>query len=180
MAQVQSVSDHVLFTIGHGTLSADGFIAHLKENAVASLVDVRAFPRSRHNPQFDQAALKDSLADAGIEYRWAERLGGRRRSTSGSANMSLRNAAFRAYADYMGSEAFWDALGDALRHEEDKPIVVMCSESVWWRCHRRLIADAVMLVMERPVEHIMPTGKRTRHIPTAGVRVLDRRLIYDR
>jgi uncharacterized protein (DUF488 family) len=180
MAKVQTVSEHVLFTIGHGTLSADEFIAHLKGNTVGLLVDVRAFPRSRHNPQFDQAAFKDSLADAGIEYRWAERLGGRRRSTSESANVSLRNAAFRAYADYMESDAFWDALGDALRHEEDKRIVVMCSESVWWRCHRRLIADAVMLVVGRPVEHIMPTGKRTRHLPTEGVRASDHRLIYDR
>jgi uncharacterized protein (DUF488 family) len=169
----------VLFTIGHGTLPIDGFIAELAGADVKTLVDVRAFPHSRHNPQFGAEALEASLSAAGVEYAWAEALGGRRRPTAGSPNVALRNDAFRAYADYMSTELFWTALDDVLARARRAPTAIMCSETVWWRCHRRLIADASLLVRGFAVEHLMPGGKRTAHRPTSGVRVAGDRLIYD-
>ena len=169
-----------MMTIGHGTHSIEAFNELLRQNDLQVLVDVRAFPRSRHNPQFDRQSLSESLERAGIEYRWAQELGGRRRSPGDSPNVALRHPAFRAYADHMLTDAFWLALEEqVLRDELGKRTAIMCSESVWWRCHRRLIADAVLLGRELAVEHIMPDGKIAAHRPTEGVRVSDGRLIYD-
>lgn len=168
-----------MMTIGHGTHSSDAFIELLKRNGIRVLVDVRAFPRSRHNPQFNRDTIAGSLEAAGIAYRWAQTLGGRRKSAGPSPNIALRHPAFRAYADYMRTDEFRRALDDALRDEGGAHTAVMCSESVWWRCHRRLIADAVVLLRERLVEHIMPDGKLAVHRPTPGVRREEDGLIYD-
>jgi len=168
-----------MMTIGHGTQTIEAFIDLLKRSGVRTLVDVRAFPRSRHNPQFDRESIGWSLEAAGIDYRWAQALGGRRRSTGDSTNTALRNPSFRAYADYMLTDEFRRALDDALRDDGGEHAAAMCSESVWWRCHRRLIADAVVLLRDKPVAHIMPDGKLAAHRPTPGVRVQDGRLIYD-
>lgn len=166
-------------TIGHGTQSAEEFVGLLERSGVRVLVDVRAFPRSRHNPQFDREALRETLERAGIEYRWVEALGGRRRTTAGSPNVALRHPSFRAYADHMRTRPFWDALDEVLGDDGGAHAAVMCSESVWWRCHRRLIADAAMLVEGATVEHIMPGGKLVAHRPTEGVRRDGDRLVYD-
>lgn len=168
-----------MMTIGHGTQSIESFIELLRRNDVRVLVDVRAFPRSRHNPQFDRESLSASLERAGIEYRWMQELGGRRKSAGESPNVALRHPAFRAYADYMLTRDFARALDGALIEDGGRRTAVMCSESVWWRCHRRLISDAVALLRREPVEHIMPDGKLAAHRPTEGVRVADGRLIYD-
>ncbi|HET9342173.1 MAG TPA: DUF488 domain-containing protein [Candidatus Eremiobacteraceae bacterium] len=168
-----------MMTIGHGTHSSDALIELLQRNGMRVLVDVRAFPRSRHNPQFDRATVAKSLEATGIAYRWAQALGGRRTSTGPSPNVALRHPAFRAYADYMLTAEFRLALDDAMREDDGAHTAVMCSESVWWRCHRRLIADAVVLLRERPVAHIMPDGKVVAHRPTPGVRKNEDELIYD-
>lgn len=168
-----------MMTIGHGTRSIEAFIELLRRNDVRVLVDVRAFPRSRHNPQFDRESLSASLERAGIEYRWMQELGGRRKSAGESPNVALRHSAFRAYADYMLTRDFARALDGTLSEDGGRRTAVMCSESVWWRCHRRLISDAVALLRREPVEHIMPDGKLAAHRPTEGVRVADGRLIYD-
>ncbi|HYK54092.1 MAG TPA: DUF488 domain-containing protein [Candidatus Eremiobacteraceae bacterium] len=167
-----------MMTIGHGTHAIDEFIRLLQQHDVRALVDVRAFPRSRHNPQFDRETLSASLERAGLEYRWAQELGGRRTSAIETPNIALRHPAFRAYVDYMLTNEFIGAL-DALLVDDGRQTAVMCSESVWWRCHRRLIADAVVLLRGEPVEHIMPDGKFVAHRPTEGVRVADGQLIYD-
>ena len=168
-----------LFTIGHGTLSLEGLLTALRSAGVDALVDVRAYPRSRHNPQFNTDSLSGWLAEQGIAYRWVAALGGRRRAAADSPNVALRNDAFRAYADYMGTSEFRAAFDALVAAPEVSPTAIMCSETVWWRCHRRLIADAAELLRSIPVEHIMPGGKRTRHRLTEGVRRVDDRLVYD-
>ncbi len=166
-------------TIGHGTLEADELAALLSTAGVEQLVDVRAFPGSRRNPQFGRDAMADWLPAAGIAYRWFPGLGGRRRPVEGSRHTALRNDSFRAYADHMASEEFLTAVDELLDLADAKPTAVMCSESVWWRCHRRLLADHLVLVRGVPTTHQMHDGRRTEHPPTDGVRVDGGALAYD-
>lgn len=168
-----------MMTVGHGTHPIEEFVELLRRSGVRALVDVRAFPRSRHNPQFDQEVLKDRVDLSGVSYRWAQALGGRRRPAPGSPNVALRHPSFRAYADHMRTDGFWEALDDVLADDSGDRTAVMCSESLWWRCHRRLIADAALLARGVPVEHIMPDGKLVAHKPTPGVRRADGMLVYD-
>jgi uncharacterized protein (DUF488 family) len=144
-----------------------------------AIIDVRRFPGSRRHPQFMREAMEQWLPASGIEYRWEERLGGRRRGIPGSPNVALRNASFRAYADYMASEAFGEALEHVLAASAARRTAILCSESLWWRCHRRLVADAASLLKDIGVEHLLHTGRFTPHVPTEGVRVAGRSLIYD-
>jgi len=128
-----------VFTIGHGARPIEELLAALNEAGVETLIDVRRFPGSRRNPQFNEGPLADSLAGAGIAYRHSEELGGRRSNEPGEERFScLRVAAFRSYAARMGTESWNRALEDALA--EPVPCL-MCAETLWWRCHRRLIAD---------------------------------------
>ncbi|HEX8392612.1 MAG TPA: DUF488 domain-containing protein [Longimicrobium sp.] len=136
-----------LFTIGHSTRTIEEFVALLAANGVNLLVDVRRFPGSRRHPQFGSEALVASLREAGIEYRHAENLGGRRRAEAGAApspNTAWRNEAFRAYADYMATAPFRAELERLLRDAEQRGVAIMCAEAVPWRCHRRLITDALL------------------------------------
>ena len=169
-----------MYTIGHGTRPAAEFTGLLAANGIEQLCDVRAFPRSRHNPQFDKDELAQTLHAADIAYSWEHALGGRRRSTPGSPHTSLRHPAFRAYADFMSTAEFWSALDALLAGSPHETTAIMCSESLWWKCHRRLVADALTLVRAVPVAHIMPSGALAPHRPTPGVRVAGDRLVYDR
>ena len=157
-----------LYTIGHGTAPIDDFIGWLKASGIESLVDVRRFAGSRRNPQYNSESLAKSLRDAGIEYRNDVELGGRRKSHADSRNTGLRNEAFRAYADYMETEEFHAAFTRLLEEADRKRVAIMCSETVWWRCHRRLISDAVVLLADGDVEHLIAGAVRP-HIPTEGV-----------
>jgi uncharacterized protein (DUF488 family) len=168
-----------LDTVGHGTLAAEDFAALLAGAGIERLVDIRAFPGSRRNPQFGRDAMATWVPEAGIDYRWMAGLGGRRRPVEGSRHTALRNESFRAYADHMASDEFLGAVDELLDLAAEVPTVVMCSESVWWRCHRRLVADHLVLVREVPVTHQMQDGRRTEHVPTEGVRVEDGALVYD-
>jgi uncharacterized protein (DUF488 family) len=117
---------------------------------------------------------------SGSTYAWQPALGGFRKPNPASANVALRNARFRAYADYMETEAFGVALAGLLAQAASTRVAILCSETLWWRCHRRLIADAALLLHGVPVEHLMHDGKLRPHIPTAGVRVVDSKsLRYD-
>src|SRR5690606_37919806 len=138
----------MLFTVGHGTLDGQAFVDLLRGAGVELVVDVRRFPGSRRNRQFGRDVLAATLHDAGIAYRWEERLGGRRKGVPESRNTALRNDSFRAYADHMGTPAFADAISEVLDESSRFRTAVMCSESVWWRCHRRLVADFVVLARE--------------------------------
>lgn len=116
----------------------------LKAHDIALLCDVRSIPRSRHNPQYEQAQLPQTLAAAGIGYVWLKKLGGRRRALKDSPNMGWRNASFRGYADYMQTPEFAAALDELKALARDKKAAVMCAEAVPWRCHRSLIGDALV------------------------------------
>jgi uncharacterized protein (DUF488 family) len=166
-----------IWTIGHSTRAIHAFIALLQSQQIELVIDVRRFPGSRLHPQFNSGLLATSLADAGIAYRSAPELGGRRTPRRDSRNTAWRNASFRGYADYMETTAFAVALerllGDAAEHRT----AVMCAEAVWWQCHRSLIADALK-ARGAQVRHILDGPKIAEHPYTAAARVVDGRLDY--
>jgi len=166
-------------TVGHGTLSAETFASLLHGARIGHMVDVRSFPGSRRNPQFGREAMEWWVPAASVGYVWIRELGGRRRPVAGSKHVALRHASFRAYADYMETPAFLDGVEDLLRIAEGDSTAVMCSESLWWRCHRRLLADYLVLVRGREVVHLMHDRRATPHVPTEGVRLAGRALVYD-
>jgi len=133
-----------LLTIGHSTLTIEAFLRALRESGVESLVDVRRYPGSRRHPQFGQESLFASLREAGIAAEWREGLGGRRAALKDSVNMGWRESSFRGYADYMQTAAWRAEIDWLVAEAAARRTVVMCAESVPWRCHRSLIADAVI------------------------------------
>jgi uncharacterized protein (DUF488 family) len=168
-----------LRTVGHGTLSAEELGRLVADAGVEELVDVRSFPASRRHPQFRREAMERWLPDAGVAYRWDPRLGGRRRPRPDSPHGALRVPAFRGYADHMETDEFRDAVDELLAAAGERPAAVMCAESVWWRCHRRLLADAAVLLRGAAVEHLFHDGRLDPHRPTPEARVDGRRLVYD-
>ena len=160
-------------TIGHGTRPAEELVSVALKAGVRTLVDVRRFPGSRHNPQFNQPALIAVLEEAGIAYRHAAELGGRLAGEPGEDRFGcLRVAAFRSYAARMGTEGWQAALAAALA--EPAPCF-MCSETLWWRCHRRLIAEFLHARGEHVV-HLLGPGKRQEHKPLAEAETRNGRL----
>jgi uncharacterized protein (DUF488 family) len=166
-------------TVGHGTLGSDEFATLVDEAHVDRVVDVRSFPGSRRNPQFGREQMERWVPKAGIGYHWIPELGGRRRPLAESKHVALRNDAFRAYADYMETHAFLAGIEELLGPAKSDSPAVMCSESLWWRCHRRLIGDYLVLVRGIDVVHLMHDGRSTPHMPTDGVRLTDGALVYD-
>ena len=164
----------MLLTVGHGTSTADELGSRLTAAGVELLVDVRRFPGSRRHPHLSREAMQEWMP---VDYRWEERLGGRRTLPPDSPDVAMRNASFRGYAAWMRADDFRAALAEVLA--EPRLTAVMCSESVWWRCHRRMIADAAVLLHGVDVRHLMPDGRLTPHPPTAGVRVAGDELVYD-
>jgi uncharacterized protein (DUF488 family) len=142
------------------------------------VTDVRRFPASRRHPQFSRDELARSLADGEVGYRWEERLGGRRHGVPDSPNVGLRNASFRAYADHMRTPEFQGALAHLLEDAGREATAAMCAESLWWRCHRRLIADAAVLLHGVEVRHVLPDGRQQDHQPTEGAVVEDDVVVY--
>ena len=170
-----------MVSVGHGTLPETDLVELLRRAGVGQVVDVRSFPGSRRNPQFAREQLERWLPAAGIGYSWERRLGGRRKPDRASVNVALRHDAFRAYADHMGTAEFHDGL-DALVELADRTpdsVSVMCAESLWWRCHRRLLADALVLLRSVPVVHLFHDGRLAPHRPTPEARVDDGQLVYD-
>ncbi len=137
--------DLVILTIGHSTHPIDKFIEMLKASEVELLVDIRTIPRSRRNPQFEGEALSQSLLRQGIEYVYLGQLGGLRRTSAASLNKGWRNASFRGYADYMQTPEFAEGLEQLIGIAREKTTVIMCAEAVPWRCHRSLVADALIV-----------------------------------
>ena len=155
----------VLFTVGHGTRTTEELVAVLRDAGVERLVDVRRFPGSRRNPHLSREAL---AADLPLAYEWwGEELGGRRSGGTESRHPAWRNDAFRAYADWMDTPVFRQALDRLLGSV--KPTAVMCAETLWWRCHRRLIADAAVL-RGADVRHILGVGDVQPHTLHESVR----------
>jgi hypothetical protein len=168
-----------LLTLGHGTLGEDDLRDLLLRAGVESLVDVRTAPGSRRHPHVSRAALEVWVPAAGVAYSWEPRLGGWRKPKSASRHTALQNASFRGYADYMETPPFWEALDRVLQAAAARRTAVMCSESVYWRCHRRLLSDAAVLARQAEVLHLGHDGRLTPHRLTAGVRCEDGRPVYD-
>ncbi|HUF90286.1 MAG TPA: DUF488 domain-containing protein [Gemmatimonadota bacterium] len=153
-----------LWTIGHSTLPLDALAERLGEHDVRQVADVRRYPASRRNPQFNRETLSAFLEARGIGYRWLESLGGRRGGAppGSSPNQGLEVAGFRQYADYAGSEAFRAALTELVEWARREPTAILCAEALWWRCHRRLIADR-LVASGGVVRHILPDGSGEPH-----------------
>lgn len=168
-----------LFTIGHSTHPIETFIGLLSAHRIAMLVDVRSYPSSRRWPQFNQAELQRSLEQAGVAYRWAKALGGRRSSKrSDSPHSAWEHPAFRAYADYAETVEFANGLSELMQAAREARTVIMCSEGLWWRCHRRIIADH-LTVRGWEVAHVMPVGKLAAHVLPDFASVDGERIVYD-
>ncbi len=166
-----------VFTIGHSTRTLAAFVDLLRAHGVTRLVDVRSIPRSRHNPQYNQETLPGSLQAAGIAYTHLPGLGGLRHARRDSPNEGWENASFRGFADYMQTPQFEEALDQLLAMAHGERIAVMCAEAVPWRCHRSLIADA-LLIRDVAVEHILSGTRSQSHRLTPWARVEGIRLTY--
>lgn len=166
-----------VWTIGHSTRSAEEFLRSLDAYGIETLADVRRFPGSRRHPQFGREALPATLRSHGIGYVWLEPLGGRRRATAHAPASAWRNPSFQAYADYMQSDAFAAGLDELLHLAAASRAAIMCSELLWWRCHRALISDA-LLSTGVGVTHILTPDKSTRHTYTSPARIVDGELTY--
>jgi uncharacterized protein (DUF488 family) len=166
-------------TLGHGTLSSTAFTALARDVGIEVVVDIRRFPGSRRVPHFAGDAMATWLPTDGLDYRWLVELGGRRTPTKESANVALRNAQFRAYADHMASAEFASGVAELCRVAAERAVAVMCAESVWWRCHRRLLADHLVLIEAVTVEHVFHDGRLVAHPVTAEARADEDHVAYD-
>lgn len=160
----------LVMTIGHSTHTIEEFTRLLQAHGATCVVDVRTVPRSRHNPQFNKESLPLSLKQAGLGYVHAPGLGGLRHAKLDSPNMGWRNASFRGYADYMQTPEFAQSLEEVVRLANQDRIVLMCAEAVPWRCHRSLIADA-LLVRGIRTEDILSVTRRQVHTLTPFAKV---------
>jgi len=150
----------------------------LKSYRIELLVDVRSYPGSRKWPQFNKDALQKSMPEYGIDYVHILKLGGRRRVSPDSKNIAWHHSAFRAYADYMETEDFLTGIHELMMLASEKRTAYMCSEAVWWRCHRSLISD-YLKIRGWKVLHIMGVGKETEHPYTSAAQIIDGQLHYD-
>ncbi len=166
-----------IYTIGHSTRPIADFLAMLHAFGIATLVDIRTVPKSRHNPQFGQEALTEALEADGVSYRYMKALGGLRKPWPDSPNAGWRNESFRGYADHMQTPDFEAALADLIALSQNTRLAIMCAEAVPWRCHRSLVADALS-VRGVPVEHIMGVGKSSPHKLTRFAHVEGARITY--
>jgi uncharacterized protein (DUF488 family) len=170
-----------LLTFGHGTAGHEELATLLHGADVRAVVDVRTAPGSRRNPDAGREALRRWLPGQGIDYRWEQRLGGFRKVAPDSPDVFWENASFRGYAGYTRHPDFLAAMDELLRQAADVRTAVMCGESLWWRCHRRIIADFAVLARQARVLHLAHDGRLTEHRATAGARLRDDGLlVYDR
>ncbi len=168
-----------LYTVGHSTHPSETFLSLLVQHEIAVLADVRSFPSSRRWPQFNQDQLQASLEHGGIAYQWFKTLGGRRRSQlHDSPHTAWQHAAFRSYADHADTAEFKAGIEQLSEFPAAQRSAIMCSEGLWWRCHRRIIADHIT-VRGWQVWHIMPDGKLAAHSLPAFARVNGERIVYD-
>ncbi len=166
-----------IWTLGHSNRTLQATAALLRENGVARLLDVRRLPRSRHNPQYNAEALRDSLPGAGIAYSHLPALGGMREPRKDSVNLGWREEGFRGYADYMQTPEFGRALAGLMAAAGREPVAVMCAEADPAHCHRSLLADA-LIVRGMEVRHIMGPGAWQSHTLTPFAEVSGTRIIY--
>ena len=166
-----------VWTIGHSTRPIDEFIAALSAFQIQVLVDVRSFPGSRRYPHFSRENLATTLAESGIQYLHLPELGGRRSVRADSHNLAWRNESFRGYADYMETEDFRKGVSRLIDLANSRRTAVMCSEAVWWRCHRSMISD-YLKAQGIEVTHILAAGKSESHPFTSAARIINGKLSY--
>jgi len=169
--------DKAIFTVGHSTLPLDTFIALLHHYDIECLADIRSVPRSRHNPQFNADVLSHALKSEGIDYRPLPALGGLRHSRKDSPNTGWRNEGFRGFADYMQTAEFEDGLRSLIAMGRSRRTAIMCAEAVPWRCHRSLVADA-LVVRGIPVIEILSESSHQPHKLTPFARVQGTTITY--
>jgi uncharacterized protein (DUF488 family) len=176
----------MVFTVGHSTRPIGEFIELLHSHGVEQIIDIRTVPKSRHNPQFNSDALAASLHSAGIPYVHLKDLGGLRHARPDSVNLGWRNASFRGFADYMQTREFTQGVERAIRLAQDRPSALMCAEAVPWRCHRSLVADALVVRGIRVLEIVSAAPpkehKLTRFASVRGTCVtypIDQRSLFD-
>lgn len=170
-------SGHKLYTIGHSTRSGEEFLELLKAFNIQVLADIRRLPGSRKFPQFDQENLREYLETNGIKYIYIEKLGGRRKRAATPLNTRWRNKSFQAYADYMETEEFAEGAEELSKIAEASTTAIMCSEAVWWRCHRSMVSD-YFKAKGWEVLHIMALGKATEHPYTSPATVVGGEVSY--
>jgi uncharacterized protein (DUF488 family) len=168
-----------VWTIGHSTRSIEELVATLRSARIELIVDVRRHPGSRRLPQFDSAALQGALERSGVAYHWIAALGGRRRQLPATDDLAWTHPAFRAYAHYLDTEEFAEGLFELLMLAGGLRTAIMCAEILWWRCHRRLIAD-VLVTLGLDVVHLFDATKSARHRLTSPARLQHGQLSYRR
>ncbi len=169
--------DKTIWTIGHSTRNFEEFLAMLHSFQIEWVADIRSLPGSRKFPQFNKEALEISLRQNNIEYTHIKNLGGRRKVSDDSKNTAWRHAAFRGFADYMETDVFKEGIKELEKIALKNNTAYMCSEGVWWRCHRSMVSD-YLKVQGWKVMHIMGIGKEEEHPFTAPARVVNGELIY--
>ena len=167
-----------IWTVGHGARTLRGLLDLLTHAGIRRIVDIRRFPGSRRHPHFGGEALRDALSGLDIAYEHDADLGGFRRPAPDSPNRSLRNESFRGFADHMATPSFREALERLISTSGGTPTAIMCAETLWWRCHRRLVADA-LLARGLEVEHLLDAGPQTHEL-TPEARVEGDLPVYDR
>lgn len=172
--------DVELYTFGHGRLAAGDITELLAGAGITSVVDIRSAPGSRHNPDVARSELQRWLPEHGVAYRWDKRLGGFRKTPADSPDVAWRGDAFRAYAAHTRDPRFLAAMDELTDTLALARTAVMCSEAVWWRCHRRVVADFAELARAVPVRHLMHDGRLQRHPTSEGARLReDGLVVYD-
>jgi uncharacterized protein (DUF488 family) len=170
-------TQRTIWTVGHSTRPLQEFLELLAHYQIEAVADVRRFPGSRRHPHYASDALAETLAGNDIAYQWLPKLGGRRKPMPDSPNTAWRNASFRAYADHLTSQEFAQGLNELLTLSEKRRTTLMCAEAVWWRCHRRLIAD-VLLSRGFEVVHILDAKHATAHVYSKAAHIVDGQLSY--
>lgn len=167
-----------IYSIGHGAQPLAQFLETLREGGIGTLADVRTAPRSRKHPHFDGAALAASLRDAGIDYVHLKGLGGWRRADPSSPHAALRSPGFRGYADHLSSAEFARYYAILQEHARSRPTAYMCAETMWWRCHRRILSDR-LFADDWSVLHLLRPGESEPHRLAKEARIVGGRLLYD-
>jgi uncharacterized protein (DUF488 family) len=168
----------IVWTIGHSTRTFEEFIEMLRSFQIEMVADIRSYPGSRKFPQFNKESLQITLPENDIQYIHLKKLGGRRKAISDSKNTTWRHLAFRAYADYMQTNDFKEGIKELEDIALKKRTAYMCSEAVWWRCHRSMVSD-YLKAHDWKVMHIMAVGKEQEHPYTAPARIENGELTYE-
>ena len=172
-----SSKQKTIFTIGHSTRTLEEFITLLKNSDIQLLADIRSYPGSKRFPHFNKEALQKTLPEQGIAYQHFPALGGRRKTSKDSKNTAWKNTAFRGYADYMETDDFKNAITELEAAAQKQTTAYMCSEAVWWSCHRSLVSDHLKLKGWKVI-HIMGENKSQEHPYTSPAKIVNGKLSY--